>query len=73
MGTAIGSEDLKRILTLGETIEASNRREVEARAAFVHDRTSESREAWKVALVDQQEAHSYYWAVAWEFVELLCP
>jgi hypothetical protein len=45
----------------------------EARAAFVHDRTSESREAWRVALVDQQEAHSYCWAVAWEFVELLHP
>lgn len=73
MGMTIDSDDIRRILAVSQAMEAADQREAEARAAFLHDRSVEAREAWRRALLDQQEAHRFYWALTWEHLEVLAP
>jgi hypothetical protein len=62
---------MKRIVAAVEAMEAADDFEAECRAAFMHDRSDEAREAWRRALVAQEAAHRDYWAVTWEYVERL--
>lgn len=71
MGKVIYPDDLERIKAVRLAMEAADTLEDEARAAFFHDRSDEAREAWRVALVDQEAAHRDYWAVTGEYFERL--